>query len=60
LQGGLEDLEAEVAQEVAHALFALGDDVAGRGAADGVGNVLTESLEVGLQGRGKGFGGEGG
>jgi hypothetical protein len=60
LQGGLEDAEAEVAEEVAHGLLALGEDVAGRGATDGVGDVRAESLELGLQGLGEGFGGDGG
>src|SRR5215467_10278807 len=59
LQGGLEDFEAEVAREVAHALLALGDDVGGGGAADGGGDVLAELLELSLQGCREGFGSDG-
>ena len=58
LQGRLEDLPAEVAEEVADGLLAVAEDVAGGGAADGPGDVLAELLEVGLQSLGQGFGGD--
>src|SRR5439155_2636749 len=60
LEGGLVDRLAEVAQEVADGLLAVADDVAGGGAADGIGHVTAEELELVLEGLGQGLGGNGG
>lgn len=46
LQGGLEDLLAEVGKEVADRLLALADNLSGGGGVDGVGDVAAELLEA--------------
>src|SRR5690348_15467637 len=49
LQGGLVGGLSEVGEEVADLLLAGVDDVAGGGAVDGIGHVLTELLEAAAQ-----------
>jgi hypothetical protein len=58
LHGGLVGLSAEVGEEVADLLLALGDDVPGGGLVDGVSDLLTELVELGTQLFAESVGGE--
>lgn len=49
---------AKVAEQVADGLLAVADDVAGGGAANGLGDGAAELLELVLKGLGQRFGGD--
>ncbi len=59
LQGGLEEVETEVGEEVADGLLGVSNDVTGGGEVEGVGDGLAELVEARAEGSDEVLGGDG-